>query len=165
MKPLAAIIVLFLALTGSAIHDFHVSITKIDLNTDTKKLEVMIKLFTDDLASTLDHFSGKNLYLGTQKEPPAANEELKNYIETGFILSVNGKKTPLNYLGKQQEDDATWIYLESEKLGKIRSIEVTNSLLTDVFDDQANLINLSIGEEKQALTLRKGKVSGVIDLE
>lgn len=125
----------------------------------------MIKLFTDDLSSTLDSFSGKTLNLGTQNEPPAANDELKRYINSGFEVSVNGKVLALNYLGKQQEDDATWVYLESEKVGKVKSIGLTNSLLTERFEDQANLINLKVHEEKEALTLRKGKVSGTVTFD
>lgn len=165
MKRLATTIILLISLSGSAVHDFHVSITKIDLNPESKKLEVMIKLFTDDLSTALDSFSGKTLNLGTEKEPPAANDELKRYINSGFEISVNGKILVLNYLGKQQEDDATWVYLESEKVGKVKSVDVTNSLLTERFEDQANLINLKVRGQKEALTLRKGKVSGAVTFD
>jgi hypothetical protein len=159
------IIILALSLAATAIHDFHVSITKIELNPESKKLEVMIKLFTDDLSSTLDSFAGKALSLGTQKETPAANDALKNYVASGFEITVNGKLVVLNYLGKQQEDDATWVYLESGKLGKVKQVEVVNSLLTEKFDDQANLINVNIDQVKNALTLRKGQVNGTIELK
>ena len=159
------IIILALSFVATAIHDFHVSITKIDLNPESKKLEVMIKLFTDDLSTTLDAFAGKALNLGTQKEPPSANDALKKYIGSGFEISVNGKPVVLNYLGKQQEDEATWVYLESEKLGKVKQVGVVNSLLTERFDDQANLINLKVNGDKEALTLRKGQTSGLVSFE
>jgi hypothetical protein len=159
------IIILALSFVATAIHDFHVSITKIDLNPETKKLEVMIKLFTDDLSTALDAFTGKALNLGTQKEPPSANDELKKYVESGFEITINGKPVVLNYLGKQQEDDATWVYLESGKQGKVKQIGVVNSLLTERFDDQANLINLNINDEKDALTLRKGQTGGKVEFD
>lgn len=159
------IIILALSFVATAIHDFHVSITKIDLNPESKKLEVMIKLFTDDLSTTLDTFAGKALKLGTQKEPPSANDALKKYVESGFEIIVNGKPVVLNYLGKQQEDDATWVYLESEKVGKIKELEVVNSLLTERFNDQSNLINLEVKGEKEALTLRKGQTQGKVEFD
>ena len=163
MKRVSSIIIILaLSLAATAIHDFHVSITKIELNPESKKLEVMIKLFTDDLSSTLDSFAGKALSLGTQKETPAANDALKNYVASGFEITVNGKLVVLNYLGKQQEDDATWVYLESDRLGKVKQVEVVNSLLTERFDDQANLINLKVKGENEALTLRKGKERGQV---
>ena len=161
-RTVSVILIVFTCIAASAVHDFHVSITKIDLNPESKKLEVMIKLFTDDLSTTLDSFSGKALNLGTRKETPSANDALKKYVESGFEITVNGKLIVLNYLGKQQEHDATWVYLESDKLGKVKQVEVANSLLTERFDDQANLINLKVKGENEALTLRKGKARGQV---
>ena len=158
-------VILIMSLAASAVHDFHVSISKIYLNPESKKLEVMIKLFTDDLSTTLDSFSGKKMNLGTQEEPSSANDELMRYVESGFGIKVNEKQIVLNYLGKEKEDDATWVYLESEKVGRIKSITVTNTLLIEMFDDQANLINLKVDGENEALTLRREQVSGTIKMD
>ena len=161
MAVLFALVIM--VLTSAAVHDFHVSITKIDLNPESKKLEVMIKLFTDDLSEALNQRYGTNFMLGTASEPPNANDRLKEYVNGQFAISVNGKPMALNYLGKQQEDDATWIYIESERVGKIKSITVSNPLLTDLFDDQTNLINVKVDGKKEGLTLRKGETVGEVD--
>ena len=146
--------------TSIAEHDFHVSITKIELNLETKRLEVMIKLFTDDLSIGLNGHAGTDLKLGTQNEPPNANDQLKKYVLEKVSILVNGRPTELNYLGKQQEGDATWIFIESERVGKVNTVEIANPLLIDLFEDQANLINLNINGKKSGMTLRKGETSG-----
>lgn len=163
MKRVAVLFALgIMVMTSAAVHDFHVSITKIDLNPESKKLEIMIKLFTDDLSEALNQKYGTNFMLGTASEPPNANDRLKEYVNGQFSISVNGKPVELNYLGKQQEDDATWVYIESERVGKIRSMAVSNPLLTDLFDDQANLINVKVEGKKGGLTLRKGETTGEV---
>ena len=159
------LIVLLSSLFGVAEHDFHVSITKVDLNPESKRLEIMIKLFTDDLATAMIEKFNTNVVIGTPDEPPLTNDQIKEFVLSQFDLRVNETPLELNYLGKQQEEDATWIFIESDRVGKVRSISVDNPLLTDQFDDQANLVNININGEKEGLTLRKGKVSGSVSFD
>ena len=54
-------LVFCLAMVVAPLHDFHVSITRIDYNEESKKMEITLRVFTDDMATGLDEFTGQNL--------------------------------------------------------------------------------------------------------
>jgi hypothetical protein len=87
--------------------------------------------------------------IGTAAEPPQVNELIESYIQKHFLLKVNGKEVAYNYLGKEAELDATWCYVEVKNVLKVQSLEVQNTLLTEAFDDQTNMVNLNINGRKK----------------
>ncbi len=94
--------------------------------------------------------------LGTQGEPPSANEHIAAYLKKHLAFSVNGKQVEYKYLGKEAQLDATWCYLEIEKVGNLRKLEVDNSIMLIEFEDQVNMVNLNIKGRKKSGMGRKG---------
>lgn len=94
--------------------------------------------------------------LGTASEPPEANELIAAYLQKHLVLKVNGKPVAFNYLGKEAQLDATWCYMEVEKVGNVRKLEIQNTLLLDDFEDQTNLVNLNIKGTKKSGISRNG---------
>jgi hypothetical protein len=137
-------------------HEFHLSLTEIRHNSETRSLEVSIKLFTDDLLLALEQAGAPKMELGTENEPPEANELIESYLKAHFKLMVNGKPTEFTYLGKEAELDATWCFVEVKDVKKVQAIEVQNTLLLEAFDDQTNMINLNINGRKKSGLARKG---------
>ena len=147
---LSILIVLFSA------HEFHLSLTEIRHNSESRSIEVSIKLFTDDLLVALEQAGAPKMELGTENEPPEANELIESYLKAHFKLMVNGKPTKFTYLGKEAELDATWCFVEVKDVKKVQTIEVQNTLLLEAFDDQTNMINLNINGRKKSGLARKG---------
>ena len=150
---LSILIVLFSA------HEFHLSLTEIRHNSESRSIEVSIKLFTDDLLVALEQAGAPKMELGTENEPPEANELIESYLKAHFKLMVNGKPTEFTYLGKEAELDATWCFVEVKDVKKVQAIEVQNTLLLEAFDDQTNMINLNINGRKKSGLARKGSKS------
>ena len=147
---LSILIVLFSA------HEFHLSLTEIRHNSESRSIEVSIKLFTDDLLVALEQAGAPKMELGTENEPPEANELIESYLKAHFKLMVNGKPTEFTYLGKEAELDATWCFVEVKDVKKVQTIEVQNTLLLEAFDDQTNMVNLNINGRKKSGLARKG---------
>lgn len=138
-------------------HEFHLSLTEINHNSDKKSLEIAVKLFTDDLTIALKQAGAPaKMELGTEAEPPQANELIENYLKQHFQLTVNGKQAVILYLGKEAELDATWCFLEVKNVAKVQSLEVQNSCMIEAFDDETNMINLNINGRKKSGLARKG---------
>lgn len=152
IKPL----LISLCILTAPFHDFHTSVIQIDHNEKNKSLEITVRLFTDDLCLALENSGAPKMELGTQSEPPSANEYIESYLKEHFSLTVNGKKAEYNYLGKEAQLDATWCYLEVEKVSNVRKLEVENSIMLHEFDDQTNLVNLNIKGKKKSGMGRKG---------
>ncbi|MCF8463335.1 MAG: hypothetical protein K9G41_00735 [Flavobacteriales bacterium] len=138
-------------------HEFHLSLTEINHNPDKKSLEIAVKLFTDDLTVALKQAGAPTqMELGTENEPPEANEYIESYLKAHLKLVVNGKPIDFAYLGKEAELDATWCFVEVKDVKKVQSLQVENSFLIEAFDDQTNMVNLNINGRKKSGLSRKG---------
>jgi len=149
-------ILLSVLITMVPLHDFHSSVMQIDHNETNKSLEITVRLFTDDLCTALENNGAPKMELGTEAEPPAANEYIESYLQRHVTFIVNGRKVAFKYLGKEAQLDATWCFLEIEKVGSVKKLEVVNTLMLAEFEDQTNLVNLNIKGRKKSGLGRKG---------
>src|SRR6187455_3250581 len=96
----------------SFVHPIHVSVTEIEMDEKDKRLEIMMRVFTDDLELTLRKAKNKpelDLLGLTEKE---RDNLVSGYLNDHFRVSLNGKPHKVTYLGHEQEDLALIIYLE-----------------------------------------------------
>jgi hypothetical protein len=160
LKPIYIKICLLLstALVGTGFmmfHEFHVSLTEIRYNTQSRCFEVSLRIFPDDADRALKERAGRSLHLVTEMEGPEADSLLELYLLENFKLMVNGKEVPLSYLGKEPEADAMWCYLESEPMEMPRELVVRNSVLTRIFEDQVNIIQTYVESWNRGLLLSR----------
>lgn len=123
-------------------HPFHVSTTEISYNTKAKSLEVTCRIFTDDFENALaKRFKGKiDLYSKTNEK--AMSALIKSYLEANLKISVNGKAVKTNYIGFENDHEATNAYLEITNLNVFKTLSMDNNILYDVFDDQMNILHV-----------------------
>lgn len=153
-KYLGIIFLITLCLPAKA-HKFYTSITDISYNEESKSIEIMIKLFVDDFEKAIEENYTQKLNLGKEKEIDDNNGLIKKYLKTHFEISIKDKDQELNYLGKETDRDYIWLYIEIPKVKSINDISIKNTLLTDVFPDQTNLINLETDSGIKSITLHK----------
>jgi len=145
------------------LHPFFVSITQIDYNAKTKYLEISMKVFSDDFAACIEKQGGGKLYLHTNKENSQANALIEKYILQNFSISVNNKPLNIKFLGKEKEDDATWIYLEIPNVNKVQSLNISNKILLECYDSQTNMVNANVNGTKKSLVLKRNNASGALN--
>jgi hypothetical protein len=166
-RPLHALL-LFCAgwlLLGAAAprHAYHVSLTEVTYNAETQALEIAVKLFTDDLEGTLEALGAPRLHLDTPQEHQDAPALIARYLDHRLTWTIDGEARTAKYLGKEYEDDATWCYLEISGLGPFWEFSVRNLLLTERFEDQSNLVHVSVGGRTQSLLLNAQKPTASIN--
>lgn len=66
----------FPLVSGTPAHKFYVSITKIEYVKEKNSLQIITKIFTDDIEDALQQRYDKNISLDTKKETATADEEL-----------------------------------------------------------------------------------------
>lgn len=136
-------------------HPFHTSVTELLYNAKEKSWEVSIKLFQDDLETTLSAFTNKSFKFSTEKE---ADKVIEAYLRKHFGVQVNKVlQTPYRYLGFEPQNDAIWVYLEIPTEKDLSGIYFENSLLIDSFDDQTNLLQVVNGDRKKSFLFQKNK--------
>lgn len=147
--------------TNAPLHEFYISVTKIDHNSSTQSLEITSSLYIDDLEKAIESQKGvQKLYLGTDKENPKADEYILNYLSKNVGIVVNEKKTTLNYVGKEVEIDKILVYYEITNIKDISSIKIKNELLLDVAKSQENIVHVKYNSRKKSLRLRYNETEG-----
>lgn len=140
-------------------HPFYVSISEINYKSETKSLEISLRIFTDDLENAIQDWSHKKLYLGESNEITQADSLLKQYIFQVLSIEIEDEKLKLIYLGKEVEQELTWIYLETNNITDFDKITISNRLLFQSFPSQTNLIHLNHRQKTKSLLLTKNNPS------
>lgn len=143
-------------------HAFHISKTDMVFKPTEKSLQITMHIFIDDLELALEKQGQSKLFVGTEREKKEVNNLINNYLQSNFSIQINGKKITFEWLGKETTSDkqALWIYLEIKNIREVRNISVENRVLTEVFADQKNIVQVNIPSKKQGyFLLTKSKTS------
>jgi len=149
---------------GFSHHKFYVSLNQIDYNENSQALEITMKIFTDDLEygiSGSEDFYG----LGTEREPGDADSLIFKYIKKNFKLIADGKAGQMVFVGKEVELDVCWCYVEIENVEPFTELYIANRMLTELYTEQVNIVNVSYGGKTRGLLLDSRKPEGSLSFE
>lgn len=132
-------------------HDFHISRCEINWDAATGDLQIAAHIFIDDLEEALRRKGIVGLRIGTPTEKDNAEEAIMQYL-TQTILITHGKRRLIaTLIGKELSDDkmAIWCYLEIPAQKNLHQLTIENSLLTEVFPDQKNIVDFTISGKRK----------------
>ncbi|ALJ01155.1 hypothetical protein DC20_02960 [Rufibacter tibetensis] len=148
---------------GAWAHEFHTSITDAKYNPKNQTYELSVRVFADDLEEALSRRHKTTIRLDRSER---VNKLMAEYLQTHVAISaVKGTKATQKFIGAQEEADAIWLYLEIPA-GKAPAgqVWVQNALLTEVFADQTNILNLEVAGKKRSVLCRPGETQQTISL-
>jgi len=129
-------------------HPFHVSVMEINHNAADKTLEISCKIFTDDIEAVLAKNYNAKVDLINPTAKAVMDSLVKKYIFSHLQISVDGKKAAFTYIGYENEKEAAYSYIEVENIASVKKLEISNSILYDRFDDQINIIHVTVGSNR-----------------
>ncbi len=136
-------------------HKFYVSVTNMEYKKEAKSIQIITKVFADDFEDILKLRFSEDVILSPESETKNANQLIEKYINAKFQLAVDDEKKQLNYLGKKYKHDQIHLFIEVLNVEEFSRVQVSNLILTDLFDDQKNLIHFKKdGKTKSAVTLK-----------
>lgn len=147
----------------SLVHPLHVSICEIEYDEKNKSLEIIQRIFIDDIEEEMRKKLNKPELDITEPEVLSTNDLLNNYLKQKLSIEVNGKTQPYEFLGYEIEGDAFFCYLEIEKVRKLKSIKVENNILTDHYDDQTNIVHVKVAGKNRSMKLSAQKRSDTLN--
>ena len=160
---------LLLATTATTpAHEYHISKTNLRYVAEREQMQVEMHLFVDDLEKDMVSYGAPdNLELGTKIQHEEAERYLKQYLDRHFRVTLDATRLPLGIVGYELEDDlhGFWVYLAAEDVPAPTKISVNNSLLTETFPDQKNIVKIFSGEVRGAtLLMSKARTAGEVTL-
>ena len=161
LKLLFVFFAVFMLLSFSA-HKFYTAIFKIDFNENKKRIEVTTRIFVDDLNTAISKKYNRKMFLNSDKETEQDVAFLKKYLAEKINLKVNGKMQTMRFLSKEVEENVLICYFNCDAITKVKSFEITNTVLTEIYEDQQNIVQLNINSKKQTLLLSADSTFGML---
>jgi hypothetical protein len=156
------LLLLFTGLTSASLHKFYVSVNQLDYVPEKKAIEITSRLFIDDMDLALEKRFGKKIYLGTSKEIKESKELLQKYFQEKFAVKVNEQEKEIRFLGKEVEDNVLICYFTIKNIEKISSIEIKDTILMELYDQQ-HIFHTHVLGKKQSLLLTSDKIRGQLN--
>ncbi len=162
----SVILILVPLFAFTLMHKFYVSVTNIQYSEEDNSLQITSRIFIDDLENVLEERYGVELQLATEKESKETNFYVEKYMRSKLVFKADGKERAFLFLGKKYDNDLIVCYLEIEDidLPKLKTIEVENDILTDMFEEQQNIVHFRVNGKKKSFVLVKGNNKGMLNL-
>lgn len=126
------------------LHPVHVSVTEIEYSEKNKSLQITSRIFIDDLELSIQKkLNQESLDLLVPKNGLTTNQLVSAYLNEHFKIKLDGKQAKINYITHEIEDLAIICYLEIENVKKIKTLEVTDTVIQETHADQSNLVHIT----------------------
>jgi hypothetical protein len=141
---------------GFYLHPLHVSVTEIEFDEKDKALEIMMRVFIDDLELTLrNDLKQPELDILQPNNGMTIDQMVRGYLKDRFKISLDNKVQKVNYLGHEREGDAFIFYIEVSNIKGWKTIQILNSIITETHDDQSNLVHVTVRDKVRSLRLTR----------
>ena len=158
-------ILFLLPLFSFNLHKIHVSLTNIVYKKESKTLQITTRIFIDDIENTINKKYGLKLEFDTEKETSETDKYLKKYFEENLKITIDNQEITLSYLGKEYDEDIVYVYFEMENIPDFKQIEVKNTVLFDLFDDQQNIIKIKDETTQKTFFLKPNHFKEILTIE
>ena len=136
-------------------HPFYLGMTELMYNEKEKRLEISVRIFSDDLERALRKKCNCKIDLLNTDNQSTNAIHLQQYINMHLQIHTGNKPLKLEWVGYEHEQESTWTYLEAKLDTKGNKILVNNDLLYDILDAQVNLVRIKTKDKDRTWQLKK----------
>jgi len=144
----------------------HISVSEINFSEKDKALQITSRIFVDDLEQSIRNTRKEpELDILAPKNGLTTDQLVGDYLRDHFKVKIDGKPQKMKLLGHEVEDVAIICYIEIENVKKVKSIEVFNDVITEIHDDQSNLVHVTYKAPVKSARLMRDKPTEVFTFE
>jgi len=156
-------IIAFALFSFTSVHKYYVSITQIEYVKEKQSLQIIFRIFVDDFEKLIRNRYDSNITLNNNEDEVIIDQYVKKYLLEKIDISINGQAKAISFIGKKYDDDIMYCYLEIENIASIKSFEIKNKVLFDLFDDQKNIVRTNINDKNKTFVLIPEKDKGLLN--
>lgn len=146
------------------VHKYYLSVTSIKYSEKEHTFQITSRIFIDDFDKLIKERYDYTAKLATKEEGNQSEIYIEKYMNTKFRMKVNGEEVDYNYIGREYNGEHLVIYLEVENIvyDELKSVEVENNVLTDLFEEQQNIVHFKLKDKRESFVLIKGNNKGML---
>ncbi|WP_245625602.1 DUF6702 family protein [Flagellimonas eckloniae] len=165
IKNTVLILTVMLLFSFTTLHKYYLSVTNMQYSEKNDSFQITSRIFIDDLEEVLKERYGIIAELATSDEAKVSNAYIEKYFRTKFAIELNGEIAKYTFLGKKYEEDVVICYLELNNINftDLQSISIQNEILTDLFEEQQNVVHLKWKGQKKSFVLIKENNKGMLN--
>lgn len=159
------ILLLFLIaplLAFTALHKYYISVTQVEYIPEKKSVQVITRIFIDDLERLMQERYDETIVLAEDDESNDIDLYIERYLKEKVKININNNNLNFAFIGKEYDLDIVRCYLEVEQVDHIKSIEVVNKVLFDLYPEQQNIIKLKVNSKQKSFILTQQKDAAVL---
>ncbi len=136
-------------------HKYYVSVTLIQYKPESRKCEIILYTFPDDVALAVKkNFQYEPDWDGNDKK---AKFFLETYLREHFSIKADDKELNYRFLGYTFEGEKMLLLMETDPMPEdTKQVEIRQTWLTGVYPEQKNLVHFITGHDKQSDILDAG---------
>lgn len=138
-------------------HPYYIGLSELQLYPTEKRIELSIRLFTDDFESALLQSYGTSFDLLKGVNNPVVNKKIKNYLLQKVKIKLGKEQLQLNFIGYEIEADASWCHFEATYTNPADNISFQNRALFEILPDQQHIVHLKAGDSRKSARLNREK--------
>jgi hypothetical protein len=134
-------------------HPIFMSVTEIEHNAKDKTLEISCKIFTDDLEKALRQTYKGTVDLINPKDKAVMNKLVSDYVQNHLAVAVDGKKTAMQFIGYEQQEEGILSYYQVNNITAVRKIDITDNILYEYKKEQIEIIHVTVDGNRKSTKL------------
>lgn len=137
-----------------AAHPLHSTITELTEDRRSGVARATIRVFADDFATAVKR-AARNAALPSSGV--AWDTASLRYASSAFTFAdKSGRALSTRSCGVRRTGDLLWLCLEVDAVNGLGALAVRNAMLCDLFEDQVNVVQGTIGGARRSLLFTRG---------
>jgi|GEM_PF-2306665 len=162
-KFILHIVLLNIVHCANAHHPVHMSVINMEFDENTKTIEYSVRLFQEDFTQLL--FSLYHDMIHNNNSPDTSQKVVDEYFRNALVLFSDGEEITTVLRKQINTEKEVWLHYYSTISDVPGSLTIKNTIMTDIFHDQVNLLIFSNNGLEEGFTFSSAETEKTILLK
>ncbi len=150
-KILGFLVLVYVSMSFSIIHPFHVAITTVNIPTKGSQIGIEIKVFYHDLEKAVNQFGKIEMDIKNHTNSAFRDSLVFAYCRSNFSISSNNNQHTIYNSSIKFQDEYIFIQFMADKIDNSnlrKKMQIENTICYEIEETQTNLFNVIAAEKK-----------------
>jgi len=145
-------------------HPLHVAVVEITYNSRDKFAILQCKTFSDDLELALEKRYGKTDDISHPQNIMIINTQMDGYIKSRLQIKINNRPMNFSFINyKESDNNSADMFFKINDVNDLQKIEISDKVFYELYDDQLQLIYITVNGNRKNNKLRNPDSKLVFD--